>query len=211
MERFTLPPLPYPFNALEPYVDTKTMELHYTKHHKAYTDNLNKLVKGHEAFFDEKPIEEILSHVNEIPNDIRQGVIDQGGGYANHNLFWTILSPNGGGEPMGSLATCIEETFGSFEGFKKLMSQAAISQFGSGWGWLVLNQQNELEIMKSLNQNTPLSIGKTPLLGIDVWEHAYYLKYQNRRPEYVDAIWHVINWDEVERRYDVAFRNNVVS
>ena len=208
MKLFTLSPLPYSFDALEPYLDTKTMEIHYTKHHKAYTDNLNKLVKNHEEFFDEKTIEEILSQVSEIPQDIRQGVIDQGGGYANHNMYWTILSPNGGGEPMGALAQKITQTFGSFEAFKELLSQAAISQFGSGWGWLVLNKDSELEVMRSLNQNTPLSIGKTPLLLIDVWEHAYYLKYQNRRPEFVDAIWHVINWDEVERRYEDGIKNN---
>jgi len=208
MKQFTLPPLPYSFNALEPYIDTKTMEIHYTKHHKAYTDNLNKLIPGHEAFFDDKTIEEILGHIDEIPEDIRQGVIDQGGGYANHNVFWTILSPNGGGEPTGALARKINETFGCFEEFKKLLSEAAISQFGSGWGWLVLNQNNELEIMRSLNQNTPLSIGRIPLLLIDVWEHAYYLKYQNRRPEYVEAIWNVINWDEVERRYEEGLHHH---
>lgn len=202
MADFMLPPLPYSYNALEPYLDAQTMEIHYTKHHQTYTNNLNALVKGHEEFFDGKTIEEILSDVEAIPADIRQGVINQGGGYANHNMYWSVLSPNGGGEPFGKLAKHVKQTFGSCDKMKKLISQAAISQFGSGWGWLVLTENKELEVMNTLNQNSPLSIGKTPLLLIDVWEHAYYLKYQNRRAEFVEAIWNVINWDEVERRYE---------
>lgn len=208
MAQFILPPLPYSYNALEPYLDAQTMEIHYTKHHQAYTNNLNSLVKGYEEFFEGKTIEEILSDVEAIPADIRQGVINQGGGYANHNMYWTILSPNGGGEPYGKLAKQIKTTFGSVNNMKKLISQAAISQFGSGWGWLVLNENKELEVMNTLNQNSPLSIGKTPLLLIDVWEHAYYLKYQNRRADFVDAIWNVINWDEVERRYEKALKKS---
>ncbi|MGL4337534.1 MAG: superoxide dismutase [Turicibacter sp.] len=204
MEKFTLPELPYAYNALEPFLDALTLEIHYCKHHAAYTKNLNALVPGHESFFDNKTIEEILSHVDEIPEDIRQAVINQGGGYANHNLYWTMLSPNGGGEPYGKLARKIKETFGSFEKMKDLLSKAAVSQFGSGWGWLVVNQNGELEIMQTLNQNSPLSVGKTPILTIDVWEHAYYLKFQNRRPEFVDIIWNVINWDEVESRFEKA-------
>lgn len=183
------------------------MEIHYTKHHQTYLNNLNALVKGHEEFFEGKTIEEILRDVEAIPDDIRQGVINQGGGYANHNMYWTILSPNGGGDPYGELAKHIKKTFGSIDNMKKLISQAAISQFGSGWGWLVLNENKELEVMNTLNQNSPLSVKKTPLLLIDVWEHAYYLKYQNRRAEFVAAIWNVINWDEVERRYEEALKN----
>lgn len=206
MAEFMLPALPYTYDALEPFLDAKTMEIHYTKHHQTYTNNLNALVKGHEDFFDGKSIETILSEVEAIPADIRQGVINQGGGYANHNMYWSILSPNGGGEPSGKLAKHVGQTFGSFDNMKKLISQAAISQFGSGWGWLVLNENKELEVIHTLNQNSPLSIGKTPLLLIDVWEHAYYLKYQNRRAEFVEAIWNVINWDEVERRYEEALK-----
>lgn len=206
MTEFMLPVLPYTYDALEPFLDAKTMEIHYSKHHQTYTNNLNALVKGHEAFFDGKTIEEILSEVESIPTEIRQGVINQGGGYANHNMYWTVLSPNGGGEPFGKLAKHVKETFGSFENMKKLISQAAISQFGSGWGWLVLNENKELEVMNTLNQNSPLSVSKTPLLLIDVWEHAYYLKYQNRRADFVEAIWNVINWDEVERRYEEALK-----
>ncbi len=206
VDKFVLPPLPYAYNALEPYLDARTMEIHYTKHHQAYTNNLNALVPLHEDFFANKSIEEILSDVESIPADIRQGVINQGGGYANHNFYWKTLSPNGGGKPEGKLAKAINETFGSFEQIKKLVSQAAVSQFGSGWGWLVLTADKQLEVINTLNQNSPLSLGKTPLLTIDVWEHAYYLKYQNRRPEFVEAIWHVMNWDEIERRYEEALK-----
>ena len=204
MKLFEMEPLTYAYDALEPYLDARTMELHYDKHYRAYTDNLNKLVKGHEAFFNGKTIEEILSQVDEIPAQIKQDVINQGGGYANHSMFWRVLSPNGGGDPSGKLAAHLKEAFGSLPGFKKLLSGAAVAQFGSGYGWLVLNVKGELEIVKTLNQNTPLSIKKTPLLLIDVWEHAYYLKYQNRRSEFVDAIWNVIDWDEVEKTYEDA-------
>lgn len=204
---FTKVPLPYAYDALEPYIDAKTMEIHYTKHHQSYTDKLNALVPGHEKFFRDKTIEEILSEPAMIPDDIRQGVIDQGGGFANHNLFWVILSPDGGGQPTGDLATSINSTFGDFESFKDAFNKDLVSLFGSGWVWLVVNQDQELEIVKTLNQDSPLSLGKTPILGIDVWEHAYYLKYQNRRPEYVEAIWNVINWDEVARLYENAMCN----
>jgi len=201
---YTLPNLPYAYDALEPHLDAKTLEIHYSKHHQTYTNNLNGLIAGHESFFNGKTIEEILTNVDAIPAAIRQGVINQGGGYANHNFFWSILSPNGGGEPTGELQAKINDTFGSFAEFKNLLSQASITQFGSGWGWLVLNEQKELEVIKTNNQDSPLSIGKTPLLVIDVWEHAYYLKYQNRRPEFVEAIWNVINWDEVAKLYQEA-------
>lgn len=204
VEKFILPALPYAYDALEPYLDARTMEIHYSKHHQAYTNNLNALVPGHEAFFDDKTIEEILSNVEAIPEDIRQGVINQGGGYANHNFYWKTLSPNGGGQPTGKLAQAIDEAFGSFDKMKELVIKAAVTQFGSGWGWLVVNPDKKLEVINTLNQNSPLSQGKIPLLTIDVWEHAYYLKYQNRRPEFVDVIWHVMNWDEIEHRFEEA-------
>lgn len=204
VEKFILPTLPYAYDALEPYLDARTMEIHYSKHHQAYTNNLNALVPGHEAFFDDKTIEEILSNVEAIPEDIRQGVINQGGGYANHNFYWKTLSPNGGGKPTGKLAQAIDEAFGSFDNMKELVIKAAVSQFGSGWGWLVVNPDKKLEVINTLNQNSPLSQGKIPLLTIDVWEHAYYLKYQNRRPEFVDVIWQVMNWDEIEHRFEEA-------
>jgi len=204
---FTKIPLPYAYDALEPYIDALTMEIHYTKHHQAYTDKLNALVPGHEAFFEGKTIEEILSQPTKIPKEIKQSVIDQGGGFANHSLFWTILSPQGGGEPTGELAESIHHTFGNFDTFKEKFNQDLNSIFGSGWAWLVVNQDHQLEIVKTVNQDSPLSSGKIPILGIDVWEHAYYLKYQNRRPEYVEAIWNVINWDEVARLYEQAMKS----
>ena len=201
---YTLPPLPYAYNALEPIIDAQTVEIHYTKHHKAYLDKLNDLVKRHPSFFEGKSIEEVLSKPEEIPADIRQDVINQGGGYANHNLYFYSLSPNGGGTPYGKLGRDIDLTFDSFDRMRQLLSEAAVSQFGSGYGWLVLSDKKKLQVVKTLNQNSPLSAGYTPLLNIDVWEHAYYLKYQNRRADYVGAIFDVINWDEVERRYDEA-------
>ncbi|MCL1990418.1 MAG: superoxide dismutase [Defluviitaleaceae bacterium] len=203
---FTKPPLPYAYDALEPYIDAKTMEIHYTKHHQAYTDKLNALIPGHERFFKGKTIEAILSEPDQIPAEIRQGVIDQGGGFANHNLFWRILSPNGGGQPTGVLAEAITCHFDTFDTFKETLNKELTSLFGSGWAWLVVNEDQQLEIIKTANQDSPLSLGKTPILGIDVWEHAYYLKYQNRRPEYIDAIWNVINWDEVSKRYEEAIK-----
>ncbi|MBQ8993048.1 MAG: superoxide dismutase [Turicibacter sp.] len=204
MAGYILPPLPYAYNALEPIIDAKTVEIHYTKHHKAYLDKLNELVKRYPSFFEGKSIEDVLSLPEEIPADIRQEVINQGGGYANHNLYWYILSPNGGGKPYGKLAQAINQTFGNFERLKQLLIQASVSQFGSGYGWLVLNPNKQLQVVKTLNQNSPLSAGYVPLLTIDVWEHAYYLKYQNQRAKYVEAIFEIINWDEVERRYEEA-------
>ena len=204
MTGYTLPSLPYAYNALEPIIDTQTVEIHHTKHHKAYLDKLNDLVKRYPSFFEGKSIEEILSQPETIPADIRQDVINQGGGYVNHNLYFCILSPNGGGAPHGKLAEELNKAFGSFDRMKQLLSEAAVGQFGSGYGWLVLNDKKELQIIKAPNQESPLSTGYQPLLNIDVWEHAYYLKYQNRRPEYVSAIFDVINWDEVEHRYEEA-------
>ena len=204
---FTKIPLPYSYDALEPYIDAKTMEIHYTKHHQSYTDKLNALIPGHEKFFNGKTIEEILSKPRSIPKAIRQSVIDQGGGFANHNLFWTILSPHGGSKPTGALEECINYTFGNFETFKEMFSKDSASVFGSGWVWLIVNQDHKLEIVKTMNQDSPLSLGMIPILGIDVWEHAYYLKYQNRRAEYIEAIWNVINWDEVARLYEEAMES----
>ena len=206
MTEYPFLPLPYTYNALEPILDAKTVEIHYTKHHKAYLDKLNALVKRYPSFFEGKTIEDVLSHPDEIPADIRQEVINQGGGYANHNLYFYSLSPNGGGEPFGKLAKEIKLAFGSFDQLKRLLAQAATSQFGSGYGWLVLDQNKKLRVVKTLNQNSPLSAGFTPLLNLDVWEHAYYLKYQNRRADYTEAIFEIINWDEVERRFGEGLR-----
>lgn len=206
MTEYPFLPLPYTYNALEPILDAKTVEIHYTKHHKAYLDKLNALVKRYPSFFEGKTIEDVLSHPDEIPADIRQEVINQGGGYANHNLYFYSLSPNGGGEPFGKLAKEIKLAFGSFDQLKRLLAQAATSQFGSGYGWLVLDQNKKLRVVKTLNQNSPLSAGFTPLLNLDVWEHAYYLKYQNRRADYTESIFEIINWDEVERRFEEGLR-----
>ena len=206
MTEYPFLPLPYTYNALEPILDAKTVEIHYTKHHKAYLDKLNALVKRYPSFFEGKTIEDVLSHPDEIPADIRQEVINQGGGYANHNLYFYSLSPNGGGEPFGKLAKEIKLAFGSFDQLKRLLAQAATSQFGSGYGWLVLDQNKKLRVVKTLNQNSPLSAGFTPLLNLDVWEHAYYLKYQNRRADYTEASFEIINWDEVERRFEEGLR-----
>lgn len=206
MTEYPFLPLPYTYNALEPILDAKTVEIHYTKHHKAYLDKLNALVKRYPSFFEGKTIEDVLSHPDEIPADIRQEVINQGGGYGNHNLYFYSLSPNGGGEPFGKLAKEIKLAFGSFDQLKRLLAQAATSQFGSGYGWLVLDQNKKLRVVKTLNQNSPLSAGFTPLLNLDVWEHAYYLKYQNRRADYTEAIFEIINWDEVERRFEEGLR-----
>ncbi len=206
MTEYPFLPLPYTYNALEPILDAKTVEIHYTMHHKAYLDKLNALVKRYPSFFEGKTIEDVLSHPDEIPADIRQEVINQGGGYANHNLYFYSLSPNGGGEPFGKLAKEIKLAFGSFDQLKRLLAQAATSQFGSGYGWLVLDQNKKLRVVKTLNQNSPLSAGFTPLLNLDVWEHAYYLKYQNRRADYTEAIFEIINWDEVERRFEEGLR-----
>ncbi|MCL1948251.1 MAG: superoxide dismutase [Turicibacter sp.] len=203
--------LPYAFDALEPHIDAKTMEIHHDRHHQAYATNLNGLVEKHPAFFEGKSIEEVLTNINEVPEDIRQGVINNGGGLANHDLFWTVLGANMGGQPTGELASKINEKFGSFENFKTLLSTTTVGRFGAGWGWLVVNANNELEVLATLNQDSPLMDGKTPIFGIDVWEHAYYLNYQNRRPDYVNAIFNVVNWAEVARRYEEAVKKNAVS
>ncbi|WP_234573215.1 superoxide dismutase [Rhodohalobacter sp. 614A] len=199
---YELPELPYEHDALEPSIDKRTMEIHHGKHHQGYTNKVNAALEGHP--FADLPIEEVLSRIEEVPEDIRQAVINNGGGYANHSLFWTVLSPNGGGEPSGELAEAINEKFGSFDEFKDKFSSTAAGQFGSGWGWLVVDKSGDLKIISTANQDSPYMHGLTPILGVDVWEHAYYLNYQNKRPDYLSAIWNVVNWDQVEENYKNA-------
>ncbi len=199
---YELPELPYPKDALEPNIDAKTMEIHHGKHHQGYTNKVNAALEGHK--FASLPIEEVLSRIEEVPEDIRQAVINNGGGYANHKLFWTVMSPDGGGEPSGELAKAIEDKFGSFDAFKEKFSSTAASQFGSGWGWLCVDDSGNLKVISTPNQDSPYMHGLTPILGVDVWEHAYYLKYQNRRPDYLQAFWNVVNWPQVEENYKSA-------
>ncbi|MBH0229887.1 superoxide dismutase [Halobacillus yeomjeoni] len=203
MAKFELPELPYAYDALEPTIDKETMNIHHTKHHNGYVTKLNNALEGHGDLQD-KSLEELLANnLSVVPEDIRTAVRRNGGGHANHSLFWTIMSPNGGGEPTGDLATQINDAFGSFDQFKEKFETTAKGRFGSGWAWLVVNNGN-LEVIDTLNQDSPLMEGKTPILGLDVWEHAYYLNYQNRRPDYVSAFWNVVNWDEVAKRFDAA-------
>ncbi len=199
---FTLPKLPYAFDALEPHIDAKTMEIHHDRHHAAYVTNLNNALKGQPELLS-KSITEILRHINGVPENIRQAVINNGGGHSNHTMFWEIMGPKSGGKPTGALADAIDSAFGNFEKFQKELSQAAITRFGSGWGWLVLDS-GKLKILNTGNQNSPLMDTQIPIMGIDVWEHAYYLKYQNKRPDYVAAWWNVVNWDNVAERYNHA-------
>lgn len=199
---YTLPDLPYDYNALEPSIDAKTMEVHHTKHHKGYTDKLNAALEGHD--FADLEIEEVLRRINEVPQDKKQAVINNGGGYANHNLFWTILSPNGGGNPDGDLAQAINDAFGSLDSFKEEFANAAATRFGSGWAWLSVDSSGNLKVHSTANQDSPYMEGLTPILGLDVWEHAYYLNYQNRRPDYIKAFWNVVNWDQVSKNYEAA-------
>ncbi|HVU28246.1 MAG TPA: superoxide dismutase [Verrucomicrobiae bacterium] len=197
---FTLPPLPYAYDALEPHIDAKTMHIHHDKHHAAYIANLNKAV-AEISSLETKSVEELLKDLNVVPESIRTTVRNNGGGHYNHSLFWQMMKPNGGGEPSGELAKAIDVAFGNFSTFKENFSKAALGQFGSGWAWLVIDADKKLSIVPTPNQDTPLSSGKTPLLGLDVWEHAYYLKYQNKRADYVAAWWNVVNWDFVAERY----------
>lgn len=196
---YTVPDLPYDIADLQPHIDQQTMSIHHSKHHTAYVNNLNNALKGHDDLL-AQPIEELLTRLHSLPEDIKTAVQNNGGGHANHSLFWTIMSPDGGGTPAGTLGKAIDETFGSFDAFKTEFAKAASTRFGSGWAWLVLHN-GTLEIMSTTNQDSPLSEGKLPILGLDVWEHAYYLTYQNRRPDYITAWWDVVNWKEVERRY----------
>lgn len=197
---FKLMPLPYAYDALEPYIDKETMIIHHTKHHKAYVDNLNKLLSNYPDL-SSKTLEELLTNLDTLPKDIKQGVINNAGGVYNHNFFWTIMAPNQKGIPMGDLAKSIERDFGSFEEFKSKFKESAMSRFGSGWAWLVSDKNGKLSIISTANQDTPISIGLTPIIGIDVWEHAYYLKYQNKRSDYIDNWWNIVNWEQANKNY----------
>jgi Fe-Mn family superoxide dismutase len=202
---YELPPLPYDYNALEPTIDEQTMHLHHEKHHNTYVTNLNAALEKHPDA-DPGDIEELLKNLDSVPEDIRTAVRNNGGGHYNHTLFWQIMGPNGGGEPSGALADAINSSFGSFNDFKEQWAAAAApgALFGSGWAWLVVNSDGSLSIETTPNQDNPVMEGKLPILGLDVWEHAYYLKYQNRRPEYIENWWNVVNWDEVGRRYEAV-------
>ncbi len=199
---FELPDLPYDYDALEPHIDERTMRIHHTKHHQGYTNKVNAALEGHE--FADLPIEEVLQRIGEVPDNVRQAVINNGGGYANHKLFWTILSPNGGGAPTGDIADAIDDEFGSFSDFKEEFNSTATGQFGSGWGWLSVDGNGGLTVLSTANQNSPYMDGLTPILGVDVWEHAYYLNYQNKRGEYVNNFWNIVNWDQVNAYYNDA-------
>ncbi|WPD19230.1 superoxide dismutase [Thermaerobacter composti] len=200
---YQLPPLPYDYNALEPHIDEQTMRIHHDRHHATYVNNVNAALEKYPAL-QNKPIEELLRQIDQVPEDIRTAVRNNGGGHANHSLFWEIMSPRGGGQPSGALAEAIDKAFGSFESFKEQFTKTATTHFGSGWAWLVVDEKGDLQVYSLPNQDSPYMKGHTPILGLDVWEHAYYLKYQNRRPDYVAAWWNVVNWDEVARRYEKA-------
>lgn len=200
---YKLPSLPYAYDALEPFIDAQTMEIHYTKHHQAYVNNVNKALEGR-GNLGSLSVEDLLRKVQDVPQDIRQAVINNAGGHANHTLFWQVMGKGKGGEPKGDLANAIKSAFGDFAAFKDKLSNAALTRFGSGWGWLVLDSSGALQVLSTANQDSPLMAGQTPLLGIDVWEHAYYLKYQNRRPDYIAAWWNVVNWDKVADLYAEA-------
>ncbi len=200
---FEVPPLPYGYDTLEPYIDTETMHLHHDKHHAAYVNNLNAALKD-QAQFASMDVDELMRHINDVPESIRTAVRNNGGGHSNHSMFWQIMGPNAGGSPTGELASAINSTFGSFDAFKAAFNDAGAKRFGSGWAWLILDQSGKLQVVSSANQDSPLMDGNYPILGNDVWEHAYYLKYQNRRPDYLAAWWNVVNWDEVAKRYAKA-------
>jgi len=196
---FELPPLPYDYNALEPHIDTQTMQIHHDKHHAAYVTNLNNALANHE--FASLAVDDVVRRINEVPENIRTAVRNNGGGHSNHSMFWQIMKPNGGGTPTGALANAIQSTFGSFDAFKAAFNDAGVKRFGSGWAWLVLDKGGKLQVISTANQDSPLMDGLYPVMGNDVWEHAYYLKYQNRRADYLNAWWNVVNWDEIARRY----------
>ena len=196
---YTLPVLPYPYDALEPHIDSKTMEIHHSKHHQTYINNINAGIAGTE--WEDLSVEALISKFNEVPQQLKQNVINNAGGHANHSLFWTVMSPDGGGHPEAEIAKAIEHELGGFEAFKDTFTQAALSRFGSGWAWLSVAPDQTLIVESSVNQDSPLMHGNIPILGLDVWEHAYYLHYQNRRPEYISAFFNVVNWQEVNRRF----------
>ncbi|VFJ13035.1 Superoxide dismutase [Mn] [Candidatus Nitrosocosmicus franklandus] len=205
MTKYELPPLPYSFDALEPHIDAKTMEIHYTKHHQTYTNNLNAALEKCSDEIQNKDIVEILSNLDIVPAEVRGAINFNGGGFDNHRIFWSNMTPNGGGEPQGSIAEAINSTFGSFSSFKEKFTTSTVGIQGSGWGWLVFDPENNKVDYKSMpNQTSPRTEGLIPLLGCDVWEHAYYLKYQNKRPDYVNAWWNLINWKDVNERYEKA-------
>ncbi|MGH2706557.1 MAG: superoxide dismutase [Actinomycetota bacterium] len=197
-----LPDLPYDYAALEPHIDAKTMEIHHTKHHQTYVDKLNAAVEGTDLA--DKAVEDLLTDIGSCPDNIKTAVRNHGGGHANHSLFWQVLSPDGGGEPSGALASAISEDFGSFKEFREKFTAAATGLFGSGWAWLVVEPTKKLALVTMPNQDSPLMERRVPILGLDVWEHAYYLKYRNRRPEYIEAFWNVVNWGEVGTRLGMA-------
>ena len=199
---FELPPLPYAYNALEPHIDEETMHLHHDKHHQAYVTNLNNALQG--SPFADLPVAEVLRRINEVPESARTAVRNNGGGHYNHSMFWTIMTPGGSNAPTGALAQAINDTFGSFDQFKAQFNDAGVKRFGSGWAWLVMGQDGKLQVISTANQDSPLMEGIYPVMGNDVWEHAYYLKYQNRRPDYLAAWWNVVNWDEVAKRFEQA-------
>jgi Fe-Mn family superoxide dismutase len=197
---FEVPPLPYDYNALEPYIDTQTMQLHHDKHHAAYVNNLNNALQAHTQLAS-WTVEDLVRRINEVPESIRTAVRNNAGGHVNHSMFWQIMKPNGGGEPTGELGSAIQQAFGSFDQFKAAFNDAGVKRFGSGWAWLVFDRGGKLQIISTANQDSPLMDGMFPVMGNDVWEHAYYLKYQNRRPDYLAAWWNVVNWDEIAHRY----------
>ncbi len=199
---YTLPPLPYAYNALEPHIDARTMEIHHTKHHQAYINNVNTALQG--SPLADQPIDDLVRGLASVPEAVQTPVRNNGGGHANHSLFWTVMSPTGGGSPSGELQAAINARFGSLDTFKEQFTTAATTRFGSGWAWLSIGGDGGLMVESTANQDSPLSLGHTPILGLDVWEHAYYLHYQNRRPDYITAFWNVVNWSEVARRFAAA-------
>jgi superoxide dismutase, Fe-Mn family len=200
---YELPPLPYPTNALEPHIDAKTMEIHHDKHHQAYITNANNALKDHPDLA-AKPVDELIANLSQVPESIRTAVRNNAGGHSNHSFFWKIMAPNAGGSPKGKLADAITATFGSIEAFKEKFQAAGGSRFGSGWAWLVVNKEGKLEVTSTPNQDSPIMEGLTPVLGVDVWEHSYYLLYQNRRPDYLKAWWSVVSWDQAEQNFLAA-------
>lgn len=202
---YQLPPLPYSYDELEPYIEKEIMELHHLKHQQAYVDNLNAALIAYPEL-QKKPLRELLEQLNKVPEEIRMAVRNHGGGVENHTFFWNVMKPGGGGEPRGSIADALKTTFGSFKAFKDIFTNEAKKRFGSGWAWLSLDQNGKLIVSSTANQDTPLSEGVKPLLGLDVWEHAYYLQYKNRRPDYITAWWHVINWDHVEENFQLEIK-----
>lgn len=198
----TLPELPYAYDALEPYIDAMTMEIHHSRHHKTYVDKLNAALEG--TGLEDMPVDELLANIDRVPEQKRQEVINNGGGHSNHSKFWQMMAPTGGGQPEGKVAQAIDSELGGFDAFKEAFTKAALGRFGSGWAWLSVTPEKKLVVENTLNQDSPHMHGNTPVLGLDVWEHAYYLKYQNKRPDYVEAFFNVVNWEDVERRYQQA-------